>query len=106
MKLLEGVCCLITGATSGIGLACCRVFTAHGATVIATGRNEAVLNQLQADGHVQGFVVADLTEEGKCKFVVEQAVDKLGTKPYTTLINAAGVLQGGAMGDVGLANFK
>ena len=40
---------LITGATSGIGLACARKFAANGDKLILTGRNEHRLNEIRAD---------------------------------------------------------
>ena len=41
-KLLLGKKCLVTGATSGIGLSTVKVFLAEGASVCATGRNVEV----------------------------------------------------------------
>ena len=38
---------LITGATSGIGLACARKFAANGDRLILTGRNEHRLNEIR-----------------------------------------------------------
>ncbi|MGI9017725.1 MAG: SDR family NAD(P)-dependent oxidoreductase [Euzebya sp.] len=40
---------LITGATSGIGLACARAFAEHGANLTVTGRRADRLQQLAAD---------------------------------------------------------
>ena len=37
---------LITGATSGIGLACARKFAQNGDRLILTGRNEQRLNEI------------------------------------------------------------
>ena len=37
---------LITGATSGIGLACARKFAANGDKLILTGRNEQRLAEI------------------------------------------------------------
>ena len=39
MKRLEGKIALITGGTSGIGLASARLFKVHGARLIVTGRD-------------------------------------------------------------------
>lgn len=96
---------MVTGASSGIGKATCKVLSQYGATVIGTGRNEKSLSELKEQGHIADFVVADLTEEMKCEEVVKEAVKLLGGS-MTSLINCAGVLQGGSMGDVNLSNYK
>ena len=104
--LLSGKYVLISGATSGIGLATAKIFIKEGANVIATGRNVAVLQALkQQIGSPRFDVVSgDLTEKDVCKKVVEEAVEKLGGK-LTTLVNCAGVLKGGAVGSIKLDNF-
>lgn len=48
---------LITGATSGIGLACVNYYIAQGVHVIACGRNESILNQL----NTHHFLTFDIT---------------------------------------------
>ena len=40
---------LITGATSGIGLACARKFAENGDRLILTGRNEQRLNEIKKE---------------------------------------------------------
>ena len=40
---LKGKLAIVTGATSGIGMATARAFIREGARVVATGRNETVL---------------------------------------------------------------
>ena len=40
---------LITGATSGIGLACARKFAANGDKLILTGRNERRLAEIKEE---------------------------------------------------------
>lgn len=40
---------LITGATSGIGLACARKFAANGDKLILTGRNELRLAEIKKE---------------------------------------------------------
>ena len=40
---------LITGATSGIGLACARKFAENGDKLILTGRNELRLNEIKKE---------------------------------------------------------
>lgn len=105
MASLSTLRCLVTGASSGIGQATCKVLSEKGAKVVGVGRNEQALAALKADGGIVDFVVADITKEGECRRVVETAVKLLGNC-LTTVVNAAGVLQGGAMGDVYLENYR
>ena len=58
MSLL-GKVALITGATSGIGLATARLFAKEGARVMATGRNQDALDTLCAELRDSGL-------EGAC----------------------------------------
>ena len=87
---LNGKKALVTGASSGIGLAIAKHLRAEGAMVCATGRNEEALKAL-AEEIGCTYAVGDLTEEGVCKRIVEEAVSQLGG--LTTLVNNAGVLQ-------------
>jgi NAD(P)-dependent dehydrogenase (short-subunit alcohol dehydrogenase family) len=61
------------------------------------------LRILKESGEIVDFVVADVTQAGECQRLVDSAVAILNG--LTTVVNAAGVLQGGAMGDVGMANY-
>ena len=92
--------CLVTGASSGIGKATCQVLTKNGALVVGTGRNQKSLETMKENGHIVDYVVADVTVTGECERLVNKAVEILGG--LTTVVNAAGVLYGGAMGDSGV----
>ena len=96
----------MTGASSGIGKATCQVLSQYGATVIGSGRNEAALSELKEKGHIFDYVVADLSIENTCQAVVQEAARLL--EGLTALINCAGVLRGGGMGDpnVDLSNYE
>ncbi len=48
MNLLKGKTVLITGATSGIGLSCARVFAKEGARLILAARRENLLAEISA----------------------------------------------------------
>ena len=109
--MLQGKTCLVTGASSGIGKGICEILAREGAAVVGTGRNEEALRALQASQVLVGYVVADLVQPGECERVVEEAVGLLVPQygeSLTTVVNAAGVLQGGAIGapDVDLSNYQ
>jgi NAD(P)-dependent dehydrogenase (short-subunit alcohol dehydrogenase family) len=102
---LSNLKCLVTGASSGIGKATCEVLTKYGATVVGTGRNEMALLELKTTGGIFDYVVADISATGECQRVVEKAVELMGDS-LTTVVNAAGVLQVGAIDNVDLANYE
>lgn len=107
--MLSNAKCLVTGASSGIGLATCQVLTKHGARVVGTGRNFEALSQLKSEGHIVDFVVADIISSSMidnsppCKYAVDKAARILGG--LTAVVNAAGVLQAGAAGAVTVENY-
>lgn len=70
---LHGKIVLITGATSGIGLATARLFAAQGAHVYITGRNADALNTARnvIDGNVT-CIQADSTRLADLDRVIEQ----------------------------------
>ncbi|MFD4785929.1 SDR family NAD(P)-dependent oxidoreductase [Streptomyces sp. NPDC058459] len=64
MGQLDGKTALVTGATSGIGLASARALAAEGAYVFVTGRREELLEEIVSEvgaDHVQA-VRADVTD--------------------------------------------
>jgi len=101
--MLSTLKCLVTGASSGIGKATCQVLSQYGAKAIGTGRNETALASLKQSGGIVDYIVADITQDGCCQRIVKSAAQILGG--LTTVVNAAGVLQGGAMGSIGLDNY-
>lgn len=73
---LEGKTALITGGTSGMGLATARRFIEQGASVVITGRRSngaEIAKEIGAD-----FVAADLTQPEQITQLVAAAVDILG----------------------------
>ena len=64
--LLQDRIILVTGASSGIGLAALGVFAAEGATVIGLARRAgealAEVQRLQSAGHRVRFMTADITK--------------------------------------------
>ncbi len=79
---------LITGATGYLGRALARGFSAAGANLFLTGRNEGALNALAKELSARS-IVADLTEENAPTSVVRQ------TGPIDILVINAGTLADG-----------
>lgn len=95
---VNGKRALITGGSSGIGLAIARVLLAKGATVVITGRRPdrvaAAVAELKAGGPVWG-VSADVgTAEGRMT-TLKQALDALGG--LDILVNNAGSVRAGRL---------
>ncbi len=65
-QTFENKVALITGGTSGIGLACAELFLQHGAKVVISGRRleegRAALEQLQDISSQVAFVSADISQ--------------------------------------------
>ncbi len=92
----DGRVALVTGATSGIGLATARLLAGEGWRIVATGRNEEVLRSLAEEGVAARTVAADLAVEGEAARVVRSAAE-LGGGAIHGLAHAAGILTAGGM---------
>ncbi|TQK50317.1 ketoreductase [Streptomyces sp. SLBN-118] len=93
---------LVTGATSGIGLATARLLATQGHRVYIGARNAenitATVKELQAEGlDVDGSVV-DVTDGEAVAAFVQAAVDRFG--PIDVLVNNAGRSGGGVTADI------
>lgn len=88
--------CLITGATSGIGLVTARELAARGATVAVVGRNEsktraAVEDIRQQTGNNEvDYLLADLSSQAAIRGMAEAFRRRYGE--LHVLVNNAGVL--------------
>lgn len=102
--MLSNLKCLVTGASSGIGKAICKSLSTNGAKVVGVGRNKDALQSLRDEGGILDFIVADITENGQCPRVVDSAAVLLGG--LTTVVNGAGVLHGGAVGEIDIENYE
>jgi NADP-dependent 3-hydroxy acid dehydrogenase YdfG len=85
---------IITGASSGIGLACARVFHEKGAKVVLAARSEEIIekiaDELNGNGKISAIAVkTDVAIENDCKRLIEKAVETFGG--IDILINNAGV---------------
>jgi short-subunit dehydrogenase len=84
---------VITGASSGIGLATARLAAAQGARVLLTSRNEqdlkAAVSGITASGGRAVHIVADVADPQAVERVAVEAVQKFGG--FDTWVNNAGV---------------
>jgi NAD(P)-dependent dehydrogenase (short-subunit alcohol dehydrogenase family) len=70
---------LITGGTSGIGLATARVFATEGARVVITGRNQATLAAAAKElGASAAAFPADTTDIAATEAAIKKGVEKFG----------------------------
>ena len=91
--MLSNKIIFITGATAGFGLACVKLFIKNGAKVIATGRREDRLAELQKEfGDNIHVIKLDVRD----KVAVKTAIEKLPEKfsEVDILINNAGLALG------------
>jgi NAD(P)-dependent dehydrogenase (short-subunit alcohol dehydrogenase family) len=78
----EGQVALVTGASSGIGLAAAQGFAQAGASVVLADVNEqalqAAVDELTSAGHVVLAVRCDVSDEEQVAAMVKRAVDQFG----------------------------
>ena len=87
---------MITGATSGIGMACARKFAENGDRLILTGRNEDRLADIKKELVAQGADVLTLVFDVRDREKASQAVKTLPAEwqEIDVLVNNAGLALG------------
>jgi gluconate 5-dehydrogenase len=99
---LSGRIALVTGATSGIGLALVRGLAEAGATVVVNGRDQGRVEQtvraLGADGRAAHGAVFDVTVPEEIEREVARIEAEIG--PLDILVNNAGIQRRGPLLDV------
>jgi short-subunit dehydrogenase len=92
LKPLAEQVIVITGASSGIGLATARAAAEQGAKLVLTARNEVALadiaRQINDAGGEAAHVAADVAHRGELAHVADVAVDRFGG--FDTWVNNAG----------------
>jgi NADP-dependent 3-hydroxy acid dehydrogenase YdfG len=84
---------LITGATSGIGLACARKFAENGDKLILTGRNEHRLTELKKELDTEVITLAfDVRDREKAKKYLNELPEQW--QDIDVLVNNAGLALG------------
>ena len=84
---------IITGASSGIGLACAKKFNQLGSKVVLASRSkekiQSIANELSCNGDSCLAIRTDVTLEEDCKHMVEKTIEKFGR--IDILISNAGI---------------
>ena len=95
----------VTGATSGIGHAVAVKFASASARVVALGRNQSALRQVEAAianaGGEPLVRTADVTNAGEAQRAIEETIDRFGG--LHVLVNAAGHISTGSIENTSLA---
>lgn len=87
--LFAGKTVLVSGATSGIGLAIAKGFAGMGADVIATGTSAAKLEAVRRDAELKGIRFETLDVRNRA--AIDAFVGKLNA--LDVLVNAAGIVK-------------
>jgi NAD(P)-dependent dehydrogenase (short-subunit alcohol dehydrogenase family) len=93
MGRLDGRTVLVTGASSGIGRAIATRCADEGASVLATGRDEARLTELAREQPAIAVYAADLAADGSADACVGAAVSRFGR--LDGVVHAAGIVRRG-----------
>jgi len=105
---VKGKVVIITGGSSGIGLALAHEFGRLGAFVVISARNREKLDQATADLRWEGIEVlavqADVSREEDCKNLIEKTVAEKGR--IDVLVNNAGISMRAAFKDTDLSVIK
>ncbi len=101
----EGLVAIVTGGgatpakASSIGEATCRLLARRGAKIVVGDINGESANEtvrrIAAEGGEATAVVADLSQEGECRTMVEQAMGRFGR--LDVIVNNLGVSDGGSV---------
>ncbi|MBO4567729.1 MAG: SDR family oxidoreductase [Bacteroidales bacterium] len=98
---------IVTGASSGIGLAAARLFASYGSKVVMAARSLDKLEKYRLEMPEPDDVLCvktDVTVEGDCKNLIEETIKRFGR--IDILINNAGISMRAAFIDLDLDVIK
>ncbi len=87
---------IITGGTSGIGIAAAKIFLAHDFNCVLAGRSRERFDGVKAElnGHAE-FISADVRSVADCDKIISRTVEIFGG--VDVLVNSAGIYGEGAI---------
>ncbi len=102
LKPLQQQVIVVTGASSGIGLAIATEAAQRGAAVLLVSRNaetlERITRELRSNGRHVAFCVGDVAVPDDVEQIAQTAIDAFGG--FDTWVNDAGVSAYGSMDDI------
>lgn len=108
LKPLSEQVIVITGASSGIGLATARMAAEKGAKVVVAARNldalEQLVQELKEKGQEAVAVQADVGKEEDVKRIADKAIQSFGG--FDTWVNNAGVTIYGQFMEISIEDMK
>jgi len=108
LKRLSQQVIVITGASSGIGLAAARMAAQKGAKVVAAARNgdalRKLVDELKSQGHQAAWMEADVSKEEDVNRIAETAIREFGR--FDTWVNNAAVTIFGHAMDVSIEDMR
>ena len=108
LKNLEHQVVVITGASSGIGLATARKAAERGARVVLAARSEdalaALTEEIQDSGGDAAYVVADVTDQDDVRKIARTAEEVYGG--FDTWVNVAGAFLYGRLEDTPIEDMR
>ena len=94
MKKLKNKIALVTGATSGIGEACAKLFAEHGAKVVLCGRNAEkgilIEREIYDKGGDAKFICCDISNEEQVAKLISSTIETYNA--LDILFNNAGTM--------------
>lgn len=98
----EGKTVIVTGASSGIGLATARAFKDKNADVLMVARSKARLQEISEEINAR-YIAIDVTAEGAAERIVGDAVMESGK--IDVLVNSAGIIRSGSIMNTSIHEF-
>lgn len=86
---------IITGGTSGIGLATAKIFLAHDFNCVVVGRSRERFESVKHELKGAEFISADVRKVSECNKIISRTVELFGG--VDVLINSAGIYHEGAI---------